>query len=111
MDINISEAVKDLLTKTKTALLEIVNTDTPLVLDAVNSYVGNAETRFSDLLSHLADGGDVKFLLDRLQEEKDILTSEVLSFIVIGKGVAQNVINSIQDILLSAIAAVLPAQK
>lgn len=108
MGINIAEIVRELLAKTKTSLLEIVTTDTPLVIEAVDGYIGNAETRFSDLLTHLAEGGDVKFLLERLKEEKDILTSEVLSFLVIGKGVAQNIINSIQDILLNAISEVLP---
>ncbi|HEY9340755.1 MAG TPA: hypothetical protein VIQ23_04190 [Hanamia sp.] len=106
--INIPDLVQKLLAQTKSALLEIVTTDTPLVIDAVDSYISNAETRMSSLLQNLSEGGDVKFLLDRLREEKDILRTEVLSFIVIGKGVAQNVINSVQDILLQAIASVLP---
>ena len=111
MNINISETVKELLSKTKTALLGMVTTEKPLVLDAVNSYIGNAEDRFSALLSNVAEGGDVKFLLERLKEEKDILESEVLSFVVIGKGVAQDIINSIQDIILGAVAAVLPGKE
>ena len=102
--------VQDLLAQTKTALLEIVTVNTPQVIEAVDSYISNAESRMSSLLQNLAEGGDVKFLIDRLKEEKDILRTEVLSFITIGKVILQNVLNAIQDILLQAIAAVLPEQ-
>lgn len=111
MDLNIPELVQKLLAETKTQLLKLATEavgEVPAVLEAVDSYIANAQSRMTSLLSNFAEGGDVKFLLDRLQEEKDILQSEVLSFIVIGKGIAQNIINSVQDILLRAIAQVLP---
>ena len=105
---NIAGIVQDVLTETKTTLLSILTERTPQVVEAVDSYIANAQTRLTSLLSHLADGGDVRFLLDRLQEEKDILYSEILSFVVIGKGIAQDVINSVQNILLNAIGRALP---
>lgn len=100
---NIQDIVKDLLTETKNVLLGIIDVEKPQVVEAVNSYIQNAEQRMVSLLENLAQNGDVKFLLERLAEEKDILFSEVLSFVVIGKSVAQEAINAIQDILLQAI--------
>lgn len=113
MDLNIPELVAKLLAETKDQLLKLAAEtvgEVPAVVEAVNSYIANAQSRMTSLLGYMAGGGDVKFLLDRLQEEKDILQSEVLSFIVISKGIAQNIINSVQDILLQFISQVLPTQ-
>lgn len=106
--IDIKSTVQQVLAQTEAALMSIVTNEIPEVTEAVNAYINNAKQRFTDLLSYMADGGDVKFLLDRLSDEKGILESEVLSFEVIGKQVAQTVINSIQDILIQAIRVVLP---
>lgn len=105
---DIKTTVAELLSKTKNALLEIVNIDKPFIIEAVDTYIKNAEERFSSLLSNLSENGDISFLLARLKDEKDILESEVLSFLVIGKGAAQDIINSVQNIVLSAVAEVLP---
>lgn len=109
MNSTINDLVKTVLDETKTALLEVVTTDAPQILEAVNSYISNAQGRFADLLMYMARGGSAAFLLDRLSEEKDILHSEVLSFVVIGKSVAQNIVNHLQDILLRVVRVVLPS--
>lgn len=107
-EINIADVVKDLVEKSKNELLLIITDDVPAALDAVNTYVGNLEGRASALLTNLAETNDASFLVSRLKEEPAILESEVFSFIIIGKGIAQNIVNSIQNILLSAIKQVLP---
>lgn len=111
MAINIPGLVKDLLAETKNALLNLVTNDAPQVIEAVDSYIANAEGRLTALMTSVAEGSTIDFLLARLSEEKDILESEVLSFVVIGKGIAENVINKVQDIIINAIADVLPGNK
>jgi hypothetical protein len=111
MAINIPRLVKDLLAETKNALLDLVTNDAPRVVEAVDSYIANAEGRLTALMTSVAEGSTIDFLLARLSEEKDILESEVLSFVVIGKGIAENVINKVQDIIINAIANVLPGNK
>ncbi len=96
------------------AQLLLIETDNqPKLESAVQDYVANGEERFQALLEYMADididnGGEkVKFLLDRLAEEKDILTQEVLSLFVIAKGAAQSALNNVQDILLQEVKTVL----
>jgi hypothetical protein len=98
---------KQTLDEIKASLLSYAGKKSPEVIQAVESYVQGAETRISDLVDYMADGGEVKFLLDRLAQEKDILLSEVLSFVVLAKGVASDAINNVQDIILQALKKVL----
>lgn len=106
--IDILAQVTKLLAEAKAKLLGLVVDNTPQVTEAITSYIANAEERFSDLLSAMASGSDTKFLLDHLELEKGILETEVLSFFTIGKQVVEDVLNSLQDILLTAVKDVLP---
>ena len=108
MPVNILEQVTKLLTEAKLKLMDIVVDHTPEVTEAIKSYVANAEGRLSALLTAMASGSDTAFLLNHLQLEKGILESEILSFVVIGKQIVQDVLNSLQDILLTAVKDVLP---
>lgn len=110
MDIDIEKSVNEVLNKAKNAFLKIVTEDLPQVLATVNQYIEKAQKRVAALLNFMANGGSVKFLLDRLADEKDVFKSQVLSLIVIAKGLAQTLVNAFQDILLTAVGKVLPAK-
>lgn len=101
--------IKKLLADIKDVLLAAVVVDTPVIVDAVTSYVSNAESRLTSLIENMYHGGSAKFLLDRLAEEKDIMLTQLLSFEVMGKQIAQTVINNAQNIILQAVNDVLPA--
>lgn len=107
---DIQNLVLEVLNKTKRAILQLATDATPNLIKAVDAYIALAQQRFTSLMSYMANGGDTRFLLDRLAEEKDVLKSQILSFIVMGKGIAEHLINSVQDILLTAVGQVLPAK-
>lgn len=101
--------VNNTLYAIKKALTATLGADKQEVVTVAETYVADAETRVSTLLSAVAGGEvDIKFVLRRLDDEKKILLSQLLSLEVIGKGIAEQVINNAQDILLSAIGSVLP---
>lgn len=111
-EINISEQVANLVTAV-TAELKIVIPDTiDEAVTAGEQYIANLEHRGAALLQVVADpsfeGDKLSFVLARIKDEEPILETEVFSYIVIGAGAAQNVINSIQNILISAVQAILP---
>ena len=90
------------------AQLLLIQTDSqPKLQIAVTDFVNNAEERYRALLEYMAEGGDTKFLIDRLKEEKDIFEQEVLSLFTIAKGAAQSALNNVQDILLQEVRVVL----
>lgn len=107
------EQLKKILTNTlgaiKTALTTTLGATEGRVIAVSLKYVTDAESRISTLLSAVAGGEvDIRFVLKRLDDEKKILLSQLLSLEVIGKGIAEQAINNAQDILLSAIGSVLP---
>ena len=110
--INIEQVVKDLAKSAENELQLIVANDIPLVVNAANQYLANLATRSTALLKVVADpdfkGNKLAFVLARIKNEKTILETEVFSFIIIGAGVAQNIINGIQGIIIDAIQAILP---
>lgn len=112
MPINISDAVKSLVTAVTAELKLIISDTLPQAVAAEGEYIASLEQRGTALLQTIADsafqGDKLAFCLARLKDEKPILESEVFSFIVIGEGAAQNVINSIQNILISAVQSILP---
>lgn len=113
---DIKAEVQSVLNNSKVALLGIVGDAEPKVIAAVATYVGNLEGRATVLLEYMAadtseDTSDkITFLIARLKDEKNILESEFLSFVVMGKQIAQDAINAITTILVTAIGEVLPAQ-
>lgn len=106
--INIPALVATVLNQVKAELSLVVTDNVPEALAAVNKYVANLEIRAKALLEELAESNDAAFLVKRVKEEPSILETEVFSFIIIGKGIAQNLVNSIQNIILSAVQTVLP---
>jgi hypothetical protein len=110
--INIPEVISNLVKSSENELKLIISGDIPLVVDAATKYLANLENRASALLNVVADkdfkGDKLAFVLARIKDEKTILETEVFSFIIIGQGVAQNIINSIQGIIIDAIQAILP---
>jgi hypothetical protein len=110
--IDIPTAVKNLISAVTAELKLIISGTLPDAVAAEEEYIANLEERGTALLQTIADptfqGDKLAFCLARLKDEKPILENEVFSFIVIGEGAAQNIINSIQNILISAIQSILP---
>lgn len=109
---DISTAVKNLVAAVTAELKLVISDSLPEAVAAEAEYIANLEERGTALLQTIADptfqGDKLAFCLARLKDEKPILESEVFSFIVIGEGAAQNIINSIQNILISAVQSILP---
>jgi len=110
--INISDAVKNLVAAVSAELKLVISDTLPAAVAAEAEYIANLEERGTALLQTIADttfqGDKLSFCLARLKDEAPILQSEVFSFIVIGEGAAQNIINSIQNILISTVQSILP---
>ena len=110
--INIPGAVTNLIAAVTAELKLIISDTLPLAVAAEAEYIANLEKRGTALLQTIADptfkGDKLAFCLARLKDEAPILQSEVFSFIVIGEGAAQNIINSIQNILIAAVQSILP---
>lgn len=112
MDTNISEAVKNLVAAATQELNLIIPPGIAEAIAAADQYKNNLFYRGTTLLNVVADpsfqGNKLAFVVARLKDEKEILKTEVFSFIIIGEGVAQNIVNSIQNIIIDAIQSVLP---
>lgn len=110
--INIEQVVKDLVKSSENELKLILTDSIPLAINASKQYLANLTERGTALLKVVADkdfkGDKLAFVLARLKDEKTILEAEVFSFIIIGEGVAQNIINGIQNIIIDAIQAIIP---
>lgn len=112
--IDIKSTVLKVVGEAESSLLSIVTDAGAKAREAVKSYVVNLKDRATELLSYMADDtgetskDKLTFLLARLKDEKSILESEFLSFVVMGKQVAQDAINSITTILVNAVDEVLP---
>ena len=112
-DINISEVIKKVVDASKKELDLIITESEPYAMQAASQYLVNLESRGTALLNVVADqnfeGDKLAFVIARIKDEPEILKTEVFSFIIIGAGIAQNIINSIQNILLDAIQSILPS--
>jgi len=112
MSINIAQVVSETTTAVEKELMLIITDTLPVAVEAGRNYINNLESRSVALLEIAADpsysGDKLAFCIKRWQDEKNILKSEVFSFIIIGEGVAQNIVNSIQNILINAVQTVLP---
>jgi len=106
---DIKQVLTDTLNAIKQSLLNTLGSTEGQVVNVAESYVLDGEDRISALLEAMSSGeSDIKFLLRRLADEKNILLGQLLSIEVIAKGVAENAINNAQAILLNAIKSVLP---
>lgn len=111
-NINISEVVKNLVSAAEKEINLIIPPGIDSAIAAAEQYKSNLFERGTALLNVVADpdfkGDKLAFVVARLKDEKQILETEVFSFIIIGAGVAQNIVNGIQNIIISAIQAILP---
>lgn len=109
---NINKVINDLVKSSENELKLIITNDLPVAVNASQQYLANLLERSTALLKVVADpdfkGDKLAFVLARLKDEKTILEAEVFSFIIIGEGVAQNIINGIQNIIIDAIQAIIP---
>ena len=112
MNTNINEVINNLVKSSEKELALIITDAVPLALDASKQYLSNLLERGTALLNVVADpafkGDKLAFVLARIKDEKTILETEVFSFIIIGEGVAQNIVNGIQNIIIDAIQSMLP---
>lgn len=114
--IDVKAAVEGVLSKSETALFGIIGDAEPKAREAVSVYLANLPGRATVLLEYMAaDTGEsqkdkLTFLLARLKDEKNILESEFISFVIMGKQIAQDIINAVTTILVTAVQEVLPAQ-
>lgn len=112
-DINISDALKKLLTDSETALQPLLVDATKEGVDATSLYLTNLEARGASLLQVVAApdyaGDKLAFVVARIKDEPTIFETEVLSYIVIGESIAQTAINNIQVILIDAVHSILPS--
>lgn len=101
---NLSDQIKPMVDKMKSAFTSLYSTSYPQIMEAGMSYVQNAEQRFTTLVTaRMSNDISAKFLMDRLAEEKDIFMSELKSFEVLGAGIAQEIINDAQKIVIDAV--------
>lgn len=111
---DITTELQNLLGATKSAFMSLISDKTPLVLGAVDNYLVNLRTRGATLLDYVANDteDDLPTKLRRvasfMEDEKNILESELLSFLDIALGIAQTLINNVQNIVLTAIYQFLP---
>lgn len=111
-NVNINDIINTVVKSSEAELKLLITEDVPRIVNAAQEYLSNLATRSTALLGVVTDSGfkgdKLAFVLARIKDEKIILETEVFSFIIIGQGVAQNIINSIQGIIIDAIQAVLP---
>lgn len=112
MPTNLTDIINSTADAAKKELEMIITNETPEILAAKDLYLYNFKERTTALLDIAADpdfaGDKLAFAIKRWQDEKMILQSEVLSMLVIGSGIAQMIINSILNILITAVQMVLP---
>lgn len=112
-EINITDVINNLVKASENELKLVLTDSIPLAVDASKQYLANLVERSTALLNVVADkdfkGNKLAFVIARLKDEKKILETEVFSFIIIGEGIAQNIINGIQNIIINAIQDIIPA--
>lgn len=114
--IDIKKKVDQLIADSEASLLSIAKNDVPEVVDATKAFLDGLKTRGTDYLNVIADMSEegkkvdkLAFLKESFQVEEKIFENEMIAYGIIGKQVAQDIINSIQGILIKAVFAVLPA--
>lgn len=112
MSVDILQVAKDTALAVKNELELLIPGTIQVAVDAGKTYLIDFEERTSTLLAVIIDQDDKRdklaYAIARWGDEKEILKAEVFSFIIIGEGVLQGAINSVQNILISAVQSVLP---
>ncbi len=112
MPIDILQVAKDTAIAVEKELLLLIPSTVKTAVEAGNTYISDFKDRTETLLSVVLDENDKRdklaYCIARWGDEKEILKTEVFSFVIIGEGVLQAAINSVQNILIAAVQSVLP---
>lgn len=118
MDITtLNDTLKKVIKDAETSIESIGQNAATDVLDASTAFLVGLETRAADYFNVIADDSEegkaidkLAFLKDAFANEKEIFKSELVTYSVIGKQVAEDIINSVIGILTTGLLSVLPAQ-
>lgn len=104
MDFNLNEVLADMLSAMKNSF----GNDWGVVKETANDFVQSKKIRLERLAKRrLAGTIDHEFFLDRLEDEKDILASELHAIAIVSAVLAQNAANAAIDVLTNAIEALI----
>lgn len=113
----LTDTLNKVISDSEASILSIAAEGEQEVIQASTEFLNGLKTRGADYLRVIADDSQegktvdkLAFLKDSLLNEKAIFESETVTYSIIGKQVAQNIINSLIGILTTAILSVLPAQ-
>jgi len=102
MDFNINEVLAEMLSAMKISFGD----DWGLVKETANGFIQSRKIRLERLATRrLAGTIDQEFFIDRLEDEKDILASELHAIAIVSAVLAQNAANAAIDVLADAIKA------
>ena len=102
MDFNINEVLANMLSAMKSSFGD----DWGVVKETANGFIQSKKIRLERLAKRrLAGTIDQEFFLDRLEDEKDILESELHAIAIVSAVLAQNAANAAIDVLTNAIEA------
>ncbi|MEC4004881.1 hypothetical protein OX283_009460 [Flavobacterium sp. SUN052] len=104
MNLDINEVLADMLNALKIS----VKDDWGLVKSTANTFLQNRKSRL-ELLATMRLSGDIDndFFLKRLEDENDLLVSELHTIAIINKITAQNAANAAIQVLEKAVETIL----
>lgn len=112
----IKNTVDKLISDSKASVLSIAEGAEQNVIDASMTFIAGLETRGVDYVNVIVDESEegkkvdkLGFLKQSFGIEEKIFENELIAYAVIGKQVAQDIMNSISGILIKALLSVLPA--
>ena len=104
MNLDINEVLAEMLHAMKIS----VKDDWKLVKSTANTFLQNRKSRLELLASmRLAGEIDNAFFLNRLEDEKELLVSELHAIAIVNKITAQNAANAAIQVIEKAVTAVL----
>lgn len=104
MKLDINEILAEMLNAMKVTF----ESDWKVVKGSANTFMQNKKIRLERLAQRRLSGEiNNNFFLDRLEDEKDILTSELHAIAIVNKVVAQNAANAALNVLEKAISALI----
>lgn len=116
MDITeIKKTVDQVIADSEASILSIAKGAEQNVVDASMQFLTGLKTRGIDYINVITDDSEegkkvdkLAFLKQSFKIEQLIFENQLIAYAVIGKQVAQDVINSITGILIKAVLSVLP---
>lgn len=104
MDFNINEVLAGMLNAMKVSF----GSDWGVVKETANGFIQNRKIRLEKLAQRRLSGSiDQEFFLARLEDEKEILSSELHAIAIVSKVLAQNAANAAIKVLTDAIGALI----